>query len=33
LPEALSPIQNLTIIDGTGPQAWNDAILNVAKGV
>jgi mannosyl-3-phosphoglycerate phosphatase len=31
LPEALSPIQNLTIIDGTGPQAWSNAILNVVK--
>jgi mannosyl-3-phosphoglycerate phosphatase len=31
LPETLSPIQNLTIIDGTVPQAWNDAILNIVK--
>jgi mannosyl-3-phosphoglycerate phosphatase len=30
-PEALSPIQNYTIIHGTGPQAWNDVILNIVK--
>jgi len=28
-PEALSPIQNCTIIHGTGPQAWNEVILNI----
>ncbi len=28
-PEALSPIQNCTIIRGTGPQAWNEVILNI----
>ncbi len=28
LPENLSPIQNLTLIDGIGPQAWNKAIFN-----
>ena len=27
--EVLSPIQNLTIIDGTGPEAWNEAILSI----
>lgn len=30
-PEALSPIQNLAIINGTGPQAWNEVILNIVK--
>jgi mannosyl-3-phosphoglycerate phosphatase len=30
-PEALSPIQNCTIIHGAGPQAWNEAILNMIK--
>ena len=28
---ALSLIQNLTIITGTGPQAWNGAILNLIQ--
>lgn len=28
LPETLSSIKNLTIIDGAGPQAWNEAILH-----
>ena len=28
LPETLLPIQRLTIVDGTGPQAWNRAILS-----
>jgi len=30
-PEALSPIQNCTIIHGTGPQVWNEAILSMIK--
>jgi len=30
-PEALSPIQNCTIIHGAGPQAWNEVILNFVK--
>jgi mannosyl-3-phosphoglycerate phosphatase len=30
-PEALSPIQNCTIIHGTGPQAWNEVILNIVN--
>ena len=30
-PDVLSPIQNLAIIDGTGPQAWNEVILNIVK--
>jgi mannosyl-3-phosphoglycerate phosphatase len=29
--EALSPIQNCTIIHGTGPQAWNEVILSIVK--
>jgi len=29
LPEALSSIPNLTIINGTGPRAWNEAILSI----
>ena len=28
LPESSSPIDNLTIIHGTGPHAWNQAILD-----
>jgi len=28
-PEELSTIQNLTIVEGTGPQAWNEAILRI----
>jgi mannosyl-3-phosphoglycerate phosphatase len=28
-PEALSSIQNVTIIHGTGPQAWNEVILSI----
>jgi mannosyl-3-phosphoglycerate phosphatase len=28
-PETLSPIQNYTIIHGTGPQTWNEVILNI----
>jgi mannosyl-3-phosphoglycerate phosphatase len=31
LPEILSPIQNFMIINGTGPQAWNEVILNIIK--
>jgi mannosyl-3-phosphoglycerate phosphatase len=30
-PEALSPIQNCTILHGTGPQAWNEVILNIVN--
>jgi mannosyl-3-phosphoglycerate phosphatase len=30
-PEVLPPIQNFTIINGTGPQAWNEVILNIVK--
>jgi len=29
LPETLSLIQNLTIINGSGPRAWNDIMLRV----
>jgi mannosyl-3-phosphoglycerate phosphatase len=29
--EALSPIQNCTVIHGTGPGAWNEAILGTIK--
>jgi mannosyl-3-phosphoglycerate phosphatase len=28
-PEELSTIQNLTIVEGTGSQAWNEAILRI----
>ena len=28
-PEELSTIQNLTIVERTGPQAWNEAILRI----
>jgi len=27
-PEPLSTIQNLTLVEGTGPEMWNEAILN-----
>ncbi len=30
-PEVLSPIQNCTVMDGAGPQAWNEAITSVVK--
>jgi len=30
-PDALSLIQNCTIIHGTGPQAWNEVILSIVK--
>jgi mannosyl-3-phosphoglycerate phosphatase len=30
-PEILSPIQNFTIINGTGPQAWNEVILSIVN--
>jgi mannosyl-3-phosphoglycerate phosphatase len=30
-PEAFSPIQNCTVVHGTGPQAWNEAILSMVK--
>ena len=32
-PEALSPIQNVKIIHSAGPQAWNEATLNIVKTV
>jgi mannosyl-3-phosphoglycerate phosphatase len=31
LPEALSSIQNATVIDGQGPEAWNQVVLNVVN--
>jgi mannosyl-3-phosphoglycerate phosphatase len=30
-PEIPSQIQHVTIVNGTGPQAWNDAMLNLVK--
>jgi hypothetical protein len=30
-PEALSPIQHCTVIQGAGPRAWNEAILGMIK--
>jgi mannosyl-3-phosphoglycerate phosphatase len=30
-PEGLSPIQNLVIVNDTGPQAWNEAIWNIIE--
>jgi mannosyl-3-phosphoglycerate phosphatase len=30
-PEVLSPIQNCMIVDGAGPPAWNEAILNMVQ--
>jgi mannosyl-3-phosphoglycerate phosphatase len=30
-PEALSPIQNCTIIHGAGPQAWNEVIVSMVN--
>jgi mannosyl-3-phosphoglycerate phosphatase len=27
--ERLPPIQNLTLVEGTGPQAWNEAVLRI----
>jgi mannosyl-3-phosphoglycerate phosphatase len=30
-PEQLSLIQNLSILEGTGPQAWNDAVLSLLR--
>ena len=30
-PEVLSPTQNFTIINGTGPQAWNEVVLNIVN--
>ena len=30
-PEVLPPIQNFTIINGTGPQAWNEVILSIVN--
>ncbi len=30
-PDVLLPIQNLAIINGTGPQAWNEVILNIVN--
>lgn len=29
LPEALSSIRNLTVINGIGPRTWNEAILSI----
>jgi mannosyl-3-phosphoglycerate phosphatase len=29
--DALSSVQNVMIIHGTGPQAWNEVILNIVK--
>jgi mannosyl-3-phosphoglycerate phosphatase len=29
--EVLSPIQNVTMVDDTGPQAWNEVILNIVN--
>ena len=31
LPETLSPIQNITVIDGGGSEAWNEVILKVVN--
>jgi mannosyl-3-phosphoglycerate phosphatase len=31
LPERLSPIPNLRVVNGEGSEAWNEAILNVVK--
>ncbi len=31
VPGALSPIQKVRVINGRGPEAWNQAILNVVK--
>ncbi len=30
-PRALSPIQNVTMIHGAGPQAWNEVMLHIVK--
>jgi mannosyl-3-phosphoglycerate phosphatase len=30
-PEVPPPIQNFTIVNGTGPQAWNEVILNIVQ--
>jgi mannosyl-3-phosphoglycerate phosphatase len=30
-PETLSQIKNLTLAEGTGPQAWNEAILKILR--
>jgi len=30
-PSTAIPFQNLTIIDGTGPRAWNEAILSIIR--
>ena len=27
----ISPVKNLVLLEGTGPQAWNEAILNILK--
>jgi len=31
LSETLSPIKNLTLVEGTGPQAWNEVILEILR--
>lgn len=31
LPETFSPTQNVRVINGGGPEAWNEVILNVVK--
>ena len=31
VPETLSPIQNVRVINGGGPEAWNEVILNVVN--
>ena len=33
LPEVLSSTQNLTVIEGRGPQVWNEVVLNVLKNM
>jgi hypothetical protein len=29
LPDVATQVRNLTLMEGTGPQAWNDAILDL----
>jgi len=31
-PDVVSRVRNLVLMEGTGPQAWNDAILNLLHG-
>jgi len=33
LQEALTPIRNLTVVDGKGPRAWKDAVLTLLEGL